>query len=89
MALGAARREVLTLIMRQGLTVAIAGLIVGCGLAVVAARALSGILFGVSATDPVAWAGAAAVLLVTATLANLIPASRAARVEPTIALRAE
>ena len=89
MALGAARSTVLTLVMRQGLTVARAGLLAGCVLAFVAARALSGVLYGVSAADPIAWGGAAGVLLTIAAAANLVPARRAARVEPTVALRAE
>jgi predicted permease len=88
-ALGAARASVVALVMRQGLGVALAGLGAGCALAVVAARALSGVLYGVTAADPVAWTAAAAVLLAAAALANLIPARRAAQVEPTVALRAD
>jgi hypothetical protein len=52
-----------------------------------AARALSGVLYGVSATDPIAWASASALLLTVAALANLLPASRASRIRPTEALR--
>ena len=89
MALGAARSSVLGLILRQGLTVAIAGLVVGCALAFAAATALAGILYGVSATDPIAWGGAAMMLLGVASLANAVPAIRAARVQPTVALRTE
>jgi len=88
-ALGAARTNVLSLIMRQGLTVAAAGLVLGCALAFLAARSLAGILYGVSATDPVAWVSAASVLLAVASLANVLPAARAARVQPTVALRAD
>jgi predicted permease len=89
MALGSARGGVVRLIMRQGLTVAAVGLIVGFALAVVVTRALSAILYGISAADPVAWGGAAAVLLSIAALANVFPAHRAARVDPNVALRAE
>ncbi|MGH9347575.1 MAG: ABC transporter permease [Vicinamibacterales bacterium] len=89
MALGAARSSVLGLVMRQGLTVAVVGLVAGCVLAFLATRALSGILYGVTGADPVAWGGAAAVLLTIAALANLIPAQRAARIQPTVALRVE
>ena len=88
MAFGAARASVLTLIMRQGLGVAVGGLVLGSALALVAARALAGVLYGVSAADPIAW-GAAAVLLAIAALANVIQASRAARIQPTVALRSE
>jgi putative ABC transport system permease protein len=89
MALGARRAGVLRLIMRQGLAVAGAGLVAGCALAVLVARALSGVLYGVRAMDPIAWGGAAAVLLSTAAIANLFPASRAARLNPNVALRTE
>ncbi len=89
MALGAARSGVLALVMRQGLAVAGAGLVVGFALAFLAARTLSGVLYGVSASDPIAWGGAGALLLTIASLANLVPARRAARVEPTVALRTD
>jgi hypothetical protein len=89
MAFGAARASVLTLIMRQGLGVAVGGLVLGSALALVAARALAGVLYGVSAADPIARGGAAAVLFAIAALANVIPASRAARIQPTVALRSE
>jgi ABC-type antimicrobial peptide transport system permease subunit len=89
MALGAARAGVLQLIMRQGLTVAGVGLAVGCAIGLLVTHALSGILYGVSAIDPIAWGGSVAVLLSIAALANLFPASRAARVDPNVALRSE
>lgn len=89
MALGAARSSVLALIMRQGLTVAATGLLAGGLLAFLAARALSGALFGISPADPIAWLTAGALLLGIAALANLVPASRAARVQPTVALRTD
>ena len=88
-ALGAHRGAVVRLIMRQGLLVAVAGLIAGCLLAVAAARAIASALYGITAADPVSWIVAAAVLLFAASIANLIPAARAARVEPTQALRTE
>jgi putative ABC transport system permease protein len=89
MALGAARSSVLALVMRQGLAVAGIGLIIGAVLAIAATQVLAGVLYGITATDPVAWAGAVALLLGIAALANLVPARRAARVEPTVALRTE
>jgi predicted permease len=88
-ALGARPASVLGLIMRQGLVVALIGLAVGCILAAIAARAIAGALYGISASDPVSWGGAAAVLLGVSALANLIPARRAARVNPSEALRVE
>ena len=88
-ALGAHRGTVVRLVMRQGLVVAAAGLITGCILAVAVARLIAGALYGITAADPVAWLTAAAVLLSVASVANLIPAARAASVQPTQALRTE
>jgi predicted permease len=87
MALGAQPSGVLGMVMWQGLGVAAAGLAIGSVLAFIAARALSAGLYGVGAGDPVAWFSALAVLAGAATLANYIPARRAARVDPSVALR--
>jgi len=89
LALGAQPMEVLKLVMREGLAVALAGLVVGCLLATLAVRAIAGVLYGVRPGDPVSWLAASAVLLGVSALANLIPAWRAARVDPSIALRTE
>jgi ABC-type antimicrobial peptide transport system permease subunit len=89
MALGAQPASVLKLIMRQGLIVAATGVAAGCVLAAIAAREIASALYGISAGDPLSWAGAAAVLLGVSTVANLIPARRAARVAPSEALRTE
>jgi predicted permease len=89
MALGAAPGGVIGLVMRQGLTVAIAGLGMGALLAWFAARAIASGLYGVSALDPVAWAGAITVSIASAAAANFIPARRASKVDPSIALRTE
>jgi putative ABC transport system permease protein len=88
-ALGAQTASVLGLVMREGLLVAAAGLVAGCLLAAVGARTIVNALYGVGAADPVSWAGALVVLLGVAALANLIPAWRAARVDPSVALRTE
>ncbi|HEY2434054.1 MAG TPA: ABC transporter permease [Vicinamibacterales bacterium] len=87
MALGAAPGGVLAMVMRQGLALAAAGIVAGLLLAFVAARAIAAALYGVGAGDPLAWSIAVAVLLASAALANYVPARRAARVDPSIALR--
>ena len=89
MALGAAPGGVIGMIMRQGLTVAIAGVVVGSVLAWLAARAVASALYGVSAHDPMAWTGAIGALIGAAALANFMPARRASRVDPSVALRSE
>ena len=89
MALGAHPGAVLALVMKQGLTVAAAGIAVGALLALGAAKAVSAALYDVSFVDPLAWGSACAVLLCVSALANAIPARRAARVNPSLALRAE
>ena len=88
-ALGARPGAVVGLVMRQGLLVALAGLIAGCLLAAVGARAVAGALYGVSSADPVSWLAAATVLLVASVVANLVPAWRATHVDPCEALRTE
>ena len=88
-ALGARPSLVLGQVMRQGLVVAAVGLAGGCLLAAVAAYLIAGALYGVGVADPVSWTAAAAVLLGVSALANLIPARRASRVDPSVALRTE
>jgi predicted permease len=87
MALGAAPRGVVTMVMRQGLTVTAFGVLTGIALSWPAARAISAGLYGVSAFDPLAWMSAVGVVLGSAALANYVPARRAARVDPSVALR--
>ena len=86
-ALGASPGDVLGMIMRQGLGLAATGVAIGLALSWVAARAITSALYGVGAVDPAAWAMAVAVLLGAAALANYLPARRAARVDPSVALR--
>ena len=89
MALGASPQNVLTLVVRQGVGLAAAGTLVGiCG-AFGLARGLQSLLFGVGAADPTSYAGAGAVMAVSVLLACALPAWRAARVDPTIALRCD
>jgi ABC-type antimicrobial peptide transport system permease subunit len=89
LALGARPASVLTLVMQQGLVVAGAGLAVGCVLAAIVGATTGSVLYGVRASDPVSWLGASALLLGVSAIANVIPALRAARVEPSQALRME
>jgi ABC-type antimicrobial peptide transport system permease subunit len=88
-ALGAHGATVVRMVMRQGLAVALVGLVAGYLLAGAAAWMIAGVLYGVTPADPVSWLGAAAVLMLVAAVANMIPAARAARVQPTQALRTE
>ena len=88
-ALGAQQSQVIGLVMRQGFVVAGVGLVAGLLLTAAAGRLVSGVLYGIGAADPLAWTGSLAVLLGVATLANLIPALRAARIDPMSALRTE
>jgi putative ABC transport system permease protein len=89
MALGATSRDVLRLIVGQGMRLILFGVALGLGGAYLSTRALERLLFGVSATDPVTFAGVALLLSAIAFLACLIPARRATRVDPMEALRYE
>ncbi len=87
MALGADASLVLKLVLGRGMTLAVAGVLAGLLCAAAVTRALSSLLYGVSAFDPLAFAGAAFILLSVACVANLLPARRASRVDPMVALR--
>lgn len=89
MALGAARETVIRMILRQGLSLTLAGVLIGLIGAVALGDVMTGLLFGVSATDPVTYVGISAVLALAAVVACLVPAMRASRVEPSTALRSE
>ena len=88
-ALGARSRDVLTMILSQGMRTIVIGVLIGFAGSLVLTRALSSLLFGVTATDPVTFAAVIALLMVTALLACYIPARRATKVDPMIALRYE
>jgi putative ABC transport system permease protein len=87
LALGARGRDVLGMIIRQGLTLTLTGLAVGLVAALALVRVMSGLLYKVSATDPLIYGGVAAALLLSALLACYIPARRATKVDPMVALR--
>ena len=87
LALGAAPRDVLRLVMRQGLVLALLGLVIGVGGALWLTRFLGTLLFQVSPMDPLTFASVAAVLTISAGLACYIPARRATRADPIAALR--
>jgi putative ABC transport system permease protein len=88
-ALGASRRAVIQLVISSGLVPVVAGLVAGVAVAIVAAEALSGLLFGVTPSDPFSIAAGVATLAAAALFANIVPALRAVRVDPIIALRIE
>jgi putative ABC transport system permease protein len=87
MALGASQGNVRRLIVTKGMTLVLTGLAIGFAAALLVARALSRMLYGVGATDPVSLSGAAVVLAVIALVACYLPARRATRVDPLVALR--
>ncbi len=89
LALGAQRRSILQMVLRQGLRLAIVGAAVGVVCALVVSRLMAGLLYGVRPADPLTFAAVAILLVVVALLACYIPARRAIRVDPIVALRYE
>jgi ABC-type antimicrobial peptide transport system permease subunit len=89
MALGATAADVGRMVLRRGMALAAAGTALGLLGALAANRALASLLFEVEPTDVVTLAAVAAVLLVVAALASLVPARASTRIEPVVALRAE
>ncbi len=89
MALGAERTDVLGMVIRQGMVITVGGVIAGVLGAVAATRLLSRWLYGVEATDPATFATVSLVLVGIALLATYVPARRAARADPVIAMRSE
>jgi predicted permease len=89
MALGAQRYDVLKLVLSQGLLLTLIGVVIGTGGAIWLTRLMKTMLFGVSATDPVTFIAIALLLTAVAMLASYVPARRATKVDPLVALRYE
>jgi putative ABC transport system permease protein len=87
MALGAGRTDVLCLVVGEGARLAVSGVAIGMAASFVITRLLSSLLFGISATDPITFAGVAVLLSLAALLASYMPARRAMRLDPNNALR--
>jgi putative ABC transport system permease protein len=89
MALGAQVADVRRMFLRQGLSLTLVGIALGIAASIGVTRVMAAMLFGVSATDPVTYAAVSAVLASVALVASYLPALRAARVDPVVALRTE
>ena len=88
-ALGATRADIHSLVVRQGMTLAVLGIAIGLVGAAAATRGLESLLYGVTSLDPLTYGGVIALLAVVAVAACWVPAARASRVDPTVALRSE
>jgi putative ABC transport system permease protein len=89
MALGARVPSILALIMREGIAIAVPGLALGLASAIVLSRLLTRFLYGITPNDPITYAVAAVLVAIVALAACAIPAWRAAKVDPMVALRYE
>jgi len=89
MALGAQRRDIVLLALRPGLLLTLVGVLTGLAGAIVTTRLMSSLLFGVSPTDPATFLAVSVLLIFVALVACYVPARRAVRVDPTVALRYE
>jgi ABC-type antimicrobial peptide transport system permease subunit len=89
MALGAGKRNILELMLREGMRPVLAGLLVGMSLAVGVSHLLRGVLYGLNMVDGISFVGASVLFLAIALLASYVPSRRAMRVDPMVALRYE
>ena len=89
LAMGADTKSILRMVLRQGIRLAVAGAAVGLVGALIVSYSIAGLLYGVRPTDPLTFAGVGLLLLAVALLASYIPARRALRVDPLLALRHE
>ena len=89
MALGAHRRDVMAMVLREALRLTAIGVVIGLALAPAVGRAVSSMLYGVNSTDPLTILGASLLMFVPAALAGFFPARRASKVDPMVALRYE
>jgi putative ABC transport system permease protein len=88
-ALGASRAEIVALIVKNGMKLTLAGVILGVAAALMLTRLMRGVLFDVSGADPLTYVAVVALLVTCALLASYLPARKATRVDPLIALRAD
>ena len=89
MALGARPADVLRLTIRNGIALTVVGIVIGIGAAFALTRFMESLLFGITPTDKLTFIGVSSLLFVIALLASLIPARRATKVDPLVALRYE
>jgi ABC-type antimicrobial peptide transport system permease subunit len=89
MALGATRVEVFRLVMRQGMTLVVIGVVLGIALSLGSTRVIGRLLFGVAPTDAAVFGVVTGLLVASGVVACLVPARRATRVDPIVTLRSE
>ena len=89
LALGARQIDILSLILGHGFRLVLAGVLIGLAGAAVATRLLSSLLYNTSAIDPLVFVSVAALLMLVALIASYLPARRASRVDPIVALRTD
>jgi putative ABC transport system permease protein len=89
MALGARARDILALTLRRGLLLVLVGLALGVAAALVATRAMAGLLYGITPDDPATFLAVTMLLMAAGLAASWLPARRAARLDPAATLRAE